>query len=251
MKERERLVVSGLVVLMLLLWLGFLVHRDPRFAGSAWGGVLAVSGSILMLVPLVYMAIKRIPPLKHWVTRRVPMRTLLTWHIYAGILGPILVVLHSGHKYESPLGVALTAMTLVTVLSGFVGRYLMNQVTQDVREKREALTQLEAAYRQTAGELAAQPEQVAILRPSIGFFARAVATFFLPARPLQQSPAAVRSLRLADAMADLEYAVKTDETFRLLFARWLRLHIGISLVLYALLGLHVWAAVHYGLRWFA
>ena len=38
MKERERIVVIGLIVLMLILWLGFLVHRSPRFPGSAWGG---------------------------------------------------------------------------------------------------------------------------------------------------------------------------------------------------------------------
>ena len=45
MKERERIIVTGLVTLMFILWLGFLVHRSPRFAGSLWGGVLAVTGS--------------------------------------------------------------------------------------------------------------------------------------------------------------------------------------------------------------
>ena len=34
MKERDRILVSGLVALMLLLWLGFLVHRSPRFPGA-------------------------------------------------------------------------------------------------------------------------------------------------------------------------------------------------------------------------
>lgn len=45
MKERDRIVATGLVVLMLLLWLGFLLHRSPRFPGSLWGGVLGVSGA--------------------------------------------------------------------------------------------------------------------------------------------------------------------------------------------------------------
>ena len=45
MKERERLVIGGLCGLMLVLWLGFLVHRSSRFAGSAWGGLLGVSGA--------------------------------------------------------------------------------------------------------------------------------------------------------------------------------------------------------------
>src|SRR6266511_1478918 len=130
MKERERVIVSGLVALLLLLWLGFLLHRDPRFAGSFWGGVLAVAAALLMLVPLAYSAVKRIKPLQKLVTPRVSMRTLLAWHIYAGILGPILALLHTGHKFDSPLGIALTALMLLVVVSGFIGRYLLGQVGQ-------------------------------------------------------------------------------------------------------------------------
>ncbi|HJZ58121.1 MAG TPA: hypothetical protein VKE74_24480 [Gemmataceae bacterium] len=249
MKERERLVVTGLVVLLLVLWLGFLFHRDPRFAGSTWGGVLAVTGSSLMLVPLAYSVVKRVTPLKRWVTARVSMRTLLTWHIYAGILGPILVVLHTGHKFDSTLGVVLTAMTLVVVLSGFVGRYLMSMFAEEITEKKKMLTGLESAYRQTAGELAAHSEQVAILRPWSGFWGRLVASLLSPRTV--PAPAAARAVRLAASMADLEYAVKTHETFRRLFGRWLRVHLVISFALYGLLALHVWAAVRYGLRWLA
>ncbi len=253
MKERERIVASGLVVLMLILWLGFLVHRSPRFAGSAWGGVLGVSGAVLMLVPLAYLVVKRIGPLKRVVTRRVPMRTLLAWHIYAGILGPILGLLHTGHKFASPLGIALTAMMLVVVLSGFIGRYLLGQVGQTIREKREMLTGLELAYRQTAGELAAHPEQVALLRPLAGLWTRPLASLFLaPAESGWGVPSApVRALRLAESMADLEYALKTHATFQRWFAGWLRLHIAISFILYGLLALHIWAGIHFGLRWFS
>jgi hypothetical protein len=60
--------------------------------------------------------------LKKVVTQRVSMRTLLTWHIYAGIVGPILAILHTGHKFNSSLGIALTAMMILVTLSGFVGR---------------------------------------------------------------------------------------------------------------------------------
>jgi hypothetical protein len=253
MKERDRLTVTGLVVFMLLVWLGFLVHRSPRFAGSLWGGVLGVSGALLMLVPLAYLIVKRIPPLKKTVTRRVSMPTLLAWHIYAGILGPILAVLHTGHKFVSPLGIALTGMTLVVVLSGFVGRYLVGQFTQTIREKKETLTRLEVAYRQTAGELTAHPEQTALLRPLAGFWTRLVAGFFLGGPEEGQGAPAppVRALRLADSMADLEYAIKTHENFKRWFGQWLKWHVVISFILYALLALHVWAGIHFGLRWFS
>lgn len=253
MKEREPLVAGGLVALLLLLWLGFLFHASPRFAGSLWGGALAVAGSLLMLVPLAYAAVKRVPPLKKWALKRVSMKTLLAWHVYAGILGPILVVLHTGHKFDSALGVALTAMTLVVVASGFVGRYLMGRISQEVREKKETLARLELAYREVAGELAARPEEAAALRPLAGFWSRLVAGFIVGSAGTGDAalPAPVRALRLAEAIADLEYAIKTHETFRRWFAGWLRFHVVISAVLYVLLGLHVWAGIHFGLRWFS
>ncbi len=40
------------------------------------------------------------------------------------------------------------------------------------------------------------------------------------------------------------------EAFKRWFGKWLKLHIVISVLLYVLLALHVWAAVHFGLRWF-
>ena len=250
MKENEKTIVSGLVVLMLVLWLGFLVHRSPRFAGSAWGGVLGVSGAALMLVPLAYMIVKRVGPLKRAVTRTVSMRTLLAVHIYAGVLGPILGLLHTGHKFDSPLGVALTAIMIVVVLSGFVGRYLMGQTSQTIREKREMLTQLELAYRQTAGELAADAEQVAILQPVTGLVRRLAAGLIMP-RSAAAVSAPVRALRLSESIADLEYAIKTHETLKRVFAKWLKFHILISFILYGLLSLHIWAGIYFGLRWFS
>ena len=253
MKERERLVVTGLTTLLLILWLGFLVHRDPRFAGSLWGGILGVAGTALMLVPLAYLIIKRVSTLKMPVTRYVSMRTLLSWHIYAGIVGPILVILHTGHKFVSPLGIALTAMTILVVLSGFAGRNLMNQFSQTIREKTELLTQLELAYRETATELAGHPDEVAAVRPLSGLFARLFAGVFATSAPTDPAAmsAPVRALRLAESIADVEYALKTHDTFKRWFAAWLKFHIVISLILYGLLALHVWAGIHFGLRWFA
>jgi hypothetical protein len=251
MREREPLVASALVALLLVLWLGFLVHRDPRFAGSAWGGVLGVSGAALMVASLAYTVVKRVRTVKTWVTRWVSMRTVLGWHMYSGFIGAILGLLHSGHKFESPLGIALTAAMLVVVLSGYVGRHLMKRIALEVSEKKELLTRLEAAYRQTTGVLAADPNQAALVRPWSGFWGRLVAGMFHLFPRTAQPPTAVRVMELAESMADLEYAIKTHDTIRRWFAGWLRLHVVASILMYILLALHVWAAISYGLRWFA
>ncbi len=253
MKDRNEVAVTGLVILLLVLWLGFAFHHSPRFAGSLAGSILAVTGSALMLVPLAYLLIKRIKPLKAIVTARVSMRTLLTIHIYAGVIGPILVILHTGHRFESHLGIALTAMTIIVVLSGFTGQYLMRRFSQNIREKEGMLTQLEVAYRQTAAELAANPEQIATLRSSSGLLGRLITGLLVRMRGERAVaiPAAYRALRISESIADVEYATRTHETFKRAFKAWLKLHIALSFTLYLLLGLHVWAAIHFGLRWFS
>ena len=253
MQERERLVVSGLVVLMLVLWLGFAVHRSPRFAGGPWGGVLGVSGALLMLWPIGYSAVKRIPALKERLKRRLPMRTLLAWHVYTGIVGAVLAVLHTGHKFDSPLGVALTASVLVAALTGFVGRYFLGMVSQEMREKRETLGALEAAYRRTAEELAARPAAASRVAAASGPWGRLKTALFAPEAAAEgQDDLAVsdRAVRLSESVADLEYAVKSHELLKRRFSLWLRLHIAASLLFYVLLALHVWASIHFGLRWF-
>lgn len=249
MREREQILVSGLVFLFLLLWLGFTVHTSPRFAGSLIGGMLAVVGSILMFIPLLYMIVKRIPVLKRTVKKRVSMRTLLTWHIYAGVVGPILVIIHTGHKFESALGIALTAMTILVVISGFVGRYLMTKFSSNIREQKKLLTDLELAYRQTATEISAHPEQVASLKPFSNFFSRFVGSLFVSYDALSVS-SPLRALQITESISDVEYAIKTNEYFKAWFGIWLKFHIVISFVLYGLLLLHIWAGIHFGLRWF-
>ncbi len=255
MKEKERLIVAGLVILMLVLWLGFPFHESSRFAGGLWGGVVGIAGAILMLVPLLYLFVKRNKWLKGKVTQYVSMRTLLAWHIYAGVIGPILVVIHSGHKYESPLGIALTGMTLLVVVSGFVGRYLMNRFSQEIREKTVLLNSLQAVYRRTASDLATAPVRAEALKPFSGFFSRLLASLFLRKTATElagaptESPHPAVLLRLSESIADVEYSIKTHVRFKAWFAKWLKFHIVISMVLYVLMALHVWAAIYFGLRW--
>src|SRR5260370_35645710 len=98
MQERERVIVTGLVVFLLLLWLGFLVHVDPRFAGSLSGFIVGLVALLLLLVPAAYSLIKRVSRLKEAITRHVPMRTLLAWHIYSAILGAILATIPTRHR---------------------------------------------------------------------------------------------------------------------------------------------------------
>ncbi|CZH11438.1 hypothetical protein [Legionella pneumophila] len=252
MNAQGRMMVLGLVLLMLITWLGFTVHTSYRFAGSFWGGVFGVSGSILMLIPLLYLFVKRISFLKNWITHYVSMNTLLSWHIYTGIIGSILVLIHTGHKFNSALGIALTAMTLIVTLSGFIGRYLMGFMTQEIDEKKTILLGLQQQYQIVAQEL----QESARSKQNIGKLHLMTARFLswlledtaLGGQLIKS--AEVRALCLADAISELEYAIRFHEHFKRLFQKWLTCHIITALVLYVLLGLHVWSGIYFGLRWF-
>jgi hypothetical protein len=245
MKEREHIVLTGVFSLLLLAWLGFLVHRSPSFAGSGVGLVFGIAGAVLMLIPLAYPIVKRIPFLHDRITRHVSLQTLLTVHVYSGIFGPLLAIIHTGHKFDSPLGITLAAVMLLVVVSGFAVRYLLTYVNREIKDKllllQTARGDLDSAWgvlENTAPELRGLPNSplLAAGLASVGI-------------GLSSGGQAGEVTRIAESVADLEYAVRTHELFKRWFAWALKLHIVLSLIFYALLGLHIWAEIHFGLRW--
>lgn len=251
--ERERTIIGSLVLLQLVLWLGFLVHRSPRFPGSFSGGVLALSGALLMVVPpVLYSAAKRIDFFKRIVTKRKSLGTILTWHVYTSGVGSILAILHTGHRFESNLGIALTAVMLLTVLSGFIGRYFLAYSSMELREKRELLDKLVFEYNRIIGEVSRRPNsEVAyvathgVIRTTLGSFLGADLFSSKDREPLTH-----RAVRLAESISDVEYAIKTHELLKRRTSRWLTMHIATSIGFYAMLVLHVSSAIYFGLRWF-
>ena len=245
MKERERIVFTSVLSVLLLAWLGFLFHTSPRFAGSVMGAVFGIAGAVLMLIPLVYPIVKRIPFIKERVTKHVSMQTQLTVHVYAGIFGPLLAIIHTGHKFESWLGIALTAVMLLVVVSGFAVRYLLTYVNHEIKDKLILLQTARGDLDSAWGVIENTPVEMRGL-PKAPLFAAGLASVGID---LSSGSPAGEVTRIAESVADLEYAVRTHELFKRWFARSLKLHIVLSIILYVLLGLHVWAGIHLGLRW--
>jgi hypothetical protein len=227
MQSRDRSVAVSIFLVLLVFWLGFLVHRSPRFAGSAWGGFFGVTAALLMLVPLVYTLVKRIAPLRRQFTQRFSFRSLLQAHVYLGLIGALLALLHSGHKFQSALGIALTATMLLVVISGFIGQYFLRYVAEDIREKQVQLGGLWRTLEVKSRALASGPLETSV--------------------PVQ---AAAELIPVATATAELQYSLQFQERVRKLFNVWLNIHILCSVFFYLLLSLHVWAGIHFGLRWF-
>lgn len=251
MTEHEKILASGLLLFLLVAWFAFLFHSDPRFAGSVLGGVFGVLGAALMLVPYLYMAAKRVPPLRRAVSKAMTFRTFLELHIYAGIVGPSFGLLHSGHKFESITGITLTTLMLIVVFSGFVGRYLLATLSTDIRDKKAMLAALEQEYHHLSLEVAESAASGGLRSVLAGGGVRRLLRGTFPAASLPDGRlgAITRVVAVAESMADVEYALATDETVRAIFSGWLKLHIVLSLALLAVLALHIVSSFYFGVRW--
>ena len=171
---------------------------------------------------LVYSLIKRVAWVKAWVTRHAPLRAILSFHVYAGVIGALLGIIHSGHKFYSPLGIGLVAAMLVVVFSGFAGRYYLVQVGVDLRVQQGMLAMLRTRYDMTAQALAGAGSFNAEETPIPG---------------------------LLGGIAELEYAISARSILKRSLSRWTVLHVAAALVMYPLLALHIWSGIYYGLRW--
>ncbi len=245
MKEREGIVVSGTLCVLFLTWLGFLLHRSPRFAGSGLGTAFGIVGAVLMLVPLAYPIVKRIPFFHDQITAHVSLQTLLTIHVYSGILGPVFAIIHTGHKFDSPLGIALTAVMLLVVVSGYAARYLSSYLTHEITDKLLVLQTARGDLDSAWGVVERSPAALKVA-PRDPELTAGLASFGIE---LPVGGPTGEVTRIAEGVADLEFSIRTHEMFKRWFSRALKLHIYLSVLLYLLLALHIGAGIHFGLRW--
>jgi hypothetical protein len=211
-RYREHMLVGAAVSLVFLLWIGYGVHRSPRFPGSLEGAILGILAALLMLVPPGYTLFRRFPRAVPASTRARWLPRLLEWHVYATLAGTALAILHSGHRFESALGIALMTAMLVAVASGFLGRHFLRFVSDEMRAQQTVLDGLRAEFDGLVSAGVAAPE-------------------------------------LGAAIADVEYAIAAEHAIKRQLSIWLAVHIVSSTVFYVLLVLHIAASLQFGLRW--
>jgi hypothetical protein len=189
----------------------------PEASGLV-GHTLGIVGFTLMLMTETLYSFRK----RAMRRPRGTMRTWLRFHIFTGIVGPYLVVLHAAWAFNGLAGV-LTAMTIVVVISGFIGRYIYTAVprTADgvVIEAQELQLLLDAARREVAG--GSTPAGAS------------------PGATRDQERAASRRLReLERQMAALRWARRT-------LATWHAIHVPLGMALFVTAVAHVGAAIYY------
>lgn len=112
-------------------------YRVLRPAGSV-GLMFGYVGSAMMILMLAYTLRKR----TLLFGRLVSLQAMLDFHIYLGIMGPLLIALHTSFKVQGLVAVAFWSMVAVAV-SGFFGRYLYLQIPRNIQGSELTLVELE------------------------------------------------------------------------------------------------------------
>ncbi|MBS1817965.1 MAG: hypothetical protein JSU08_08555 [Acidobacteria bacterium] len=133
------------------------------------GQTLGVVGAALMLVPFVYMLRKRIPGLRAIGSAR----GWLEVHLFCGVVGPVLVTLHTSFKFNGIISAAYWSMVIV-MLSGFVGRFLFVRIPRSIRGSELTRSELDARAESLNGEIAESVQSMALLERVHAFEASVV-----------------------------------------------------------------------------
>jgi len=213
---RVRELLWALVTVALAVTLHLTLARRPLTApGALIGHALGILGFAMMLATEVAYSLRKRARGGAW----GPMQTWLRVHVYTGIVGPALVLLHTDGAFHGLAG-ATTIAVLIVVASGFVGRYLYTALPRTVGGAE--LTQ--DAIAALLGEL-----DTRLSNPGL-------------------DPAASR--QLTAARARLQRRVVRIPLTRRLLALWHTVHVPLGVGMFVLGFAHVAIALYYraGLR---
>ena len=101
-------------------------YRALRPAGRIGHG-LGILGSVMIVTLLLYSLRKRLQFMRCWGDLSVWLR----YHIFLGVVGPLLITLHTSFKVDGLVAVSYWSMVAVA-LSGVFGRYLYQQIPRNM-----------------------------------------------------------------------------------------------------------------------
>ncbi len=114
--------VISAIYLFVVRW-----FRDIPVASGFFGHSIGIIGFLLMLSTETLYSFRKRSMKAQW----GPMASWLQFHIFSGIVGPFMVLLHTSWKFNGLAGVT-TLLTAVIVASGFIGRYIYTRIPRNL-----------------------------------------------------------------------------------------------------------------------
>jgi len=112
-------------------------------ASEVFGHGMGILGFVFMLMTETLYSLRKRSRSVKW----GKMSMWLQLHIFTGLVGPYMVLLHTSWKFNGIAG-ATTLLTIIIVISGFIGRYIFTRIPRTVDGTVIEGTLSEAALKQ-------------------------------------------------------------------------------------------------------
>lgn len=229
-------------------------------SSELFGHLVGVAGFILMIMTETLYSIRKRSRRARWGR----MASWLRFHIFTGIVGPYMVLLHSAWNFQGLAGISLL-LTVLIVVSGFVGRYIYTAVPRSMDGAELESDQIKAEMLDLQAELQsrmqAQPELAQALPEISGEGATGAGLIFGRAwTDWQQRRRWNQAMRKVDAelrqqagqleaLSLRQQELRRQEASLATARRWLGLwhavHIPLGFVLFTTAAIHTLMAFYY------
>lgn len=252
------------VVILCGIYIAYEMVAEPG-GGHPFGHTLGIIGTVMMVMTELLYSLRKRTSLLNWAG---PVRYWLSFHIFTGIVGPALVLMHTGLEFRGLAGITML-LTAIVVGSGFIGRYLYTALPHTLSGVTASHQEIEAEVITIQSSLAdfesQKPEQVRQIveqlsqrtlhrHPLITLYGR---VFFQwryrrrvqrALRGLAQLEASQRKqlAQLLNRKRELERQTEMLETARRVLRSWHILHVPIGLTLFFAVAIHVFATLYFG-----
>jgi hypothetical protein len=233
-------------------------------ASGFFGHSLGILGFILMIITETLYSLRKRSRSARW----GKMASWLQFHIFTGLVGPFLVLLHSSWKFNGLAGIVML-LTIIIVLSGVVGRYIYTAIPRTADGIEIESTELEhqiaiielkiqdwerthpQARNVLAGASGNNPVQQKSIVPQ--FWGRGFSEWYsnfqwrLHQRRMNvQIRDQTRALgKLEQQRRTLSRQIVTLSIARRMLSLWHTIHIPIGLALFVTAFIHILAAIYY------
>ena len=245
------------------VYIAYEILSEPR-GGNPFGHALGIIGTTFMVMTETLYSLRKRTHFLNWAG---PVRHWLSFHIFTGIVGPFMVLMHTGLSFRGLAGISML-LTVIVVGSGFIGRYLYTalprtltgaaasrqEILAEIRENQAALAQFQAQKPVQVQQMIAQWSQRPSERnPLLTVFGR----FYYQWRFRWRLHRAVRKLEqlekaqrkqleaLLTRKRELDRQIEMLETARQLLQFWHIFHIPLGLTLFFSVAIHIAATLYF------
>jgi hypothetical protein len=153
--------VAVILITLFYLFVVVILGSIPA-ASEFFGHSLGIIGFLLMLFTETLYTWRKRSRSARWGR----MSSWLQFHIFTGLVGPYMVLLHSSWKFNGLAGIVML-LTVIIVVSGFLGRYIYTSVPRSADgielEAGELERQMREADAALQSGLAASPQALQVL----------------------------------------------------------------------------------------